>query len=248
MADQQRLAKESEIQRLSKELETVAEVIHSNLAAYKNRTNYMRGLIVDVYVNDDSYQILRCDNDHDTKILSKVKAHIEKHGISMNADRRWQVNSWDYKTEKLCGFTIFNEKNKKYDLCKYYDKPFKMANNFKEHLYAILKEENIIQVVFMSAVVILLIPSILILAITKNISLFISVTFLAFVCFIILANLTIAAGLSYRDMYVYNKNSAKRNMYYDIMGKNNLNTYVELVDELMKIERGIILESKYGAV
>lgn len=78
MADQQRLAKESEIQRLSKELETVVKVIHSNLAAYKNRTNYMRGLIVDAYVNNDSYQILRCDNDHDTKILSKVKSPYRK--------------------------------------------------------------------------------------------------------------------------------------------------------------------------
>lgn len=166
----------------------------------------------------------------------------------MNADRRWQVNSWDYKTEELYGFTIFNEKNKKYDLCKYYDKPFNMTKNLKDHVCVILKKEDIKKLVFISAIIILLIPIILILCVVDSFTLVIFVTFLAFACFIILLYSTIAVGWFCRDMYVYHKNATKRNMYYDIMGKNNLNTYVELVDELMKIEHGIILESKYGAV
>ncbi|ARF10884.1 hypothetical protein Hokovirus_3_157 [Hokovirus HKV1] len=198
--------------------------INNDLRIYKLYTHLIKKLILEDYVekNNISYDNKYNNIELFNKYISKLDKHTELHGFVLNDDNKLIVNNWNYK-ENYDYDNIFETKNKKYELIKLYNH----EPNFKIKLNQDFNKKKIIYNII-AFVILLIFVSVLFFGLTKDIVITMCIIALiiivALCCLLLLyiTNYIICINNMLNEKKTYLDKKLKREKYYKIIGKNNM--------------------------
>ncbi|ARF10885.1 hypothetical protein Hokovirus_3_158 [Hokovirus HKV1] len=238
--------KQVTIDNINNQRKEVIQNINNELKIYKEKILLIRNLIAKDYVDNNYivYDNKYGDYENFIKYTNKVNNCI-KRGVIIDENNNWLIKLWNYKNNYNYD-NLFNNKNEKYNLIKYYNVEPKKKQFFINNLYISESQEVSLTKLFVITIMMLIMCTILpILLLISELNIYIAsivILIYLFLC-IFIPFCLVCVGLRFIIVYItvspfwkqYYEYEKKREKYYNIIGKNNMELLIELNDQYNKL-------------